>query len=81
MTNSSKICVRLQRPLRPPVGQAFTRVEGTVHGLSVAITLTNDELHIQPHFSGAPASVNLIELVREVVAEMERSAYGAREKR
>lgn len=78
MTTSTRISVPLRRPLRQPVGHAFTSVEGTVLGLSVTITLTNDELHIQPHFTGAPASVNLIDLIREVVGEMERVQFGTR---
>lgn len=81
MTAPARISVPLRRPLREPVGHTFTSVEGTVHGLSVTITLTNDELHILPHFSGAPATVNLIDLIRAVVDEMACAQFGPQEKR
>lgn len=81
MTTPARISVPLRRPLREPVGHTFTSVEGTVNGLSVTITLTNDELHIRPHFSAAPASINLIELIRAAVEEMARTQFGTPEKR
>lgn len=75
------INVPLQRPIRRPVGQTLTSIDGTVGGFLVTITLTNDELHIQPHHDGLAASVNMMDLARAMVGELMRPPAKVREGR
>lgn len=75
MAAASTISVPFRSAPRRPLGEVFTSVAGTVNGLPVTITLTNDELHIQPHFEVPAAHVDLMDIVRALVGAMARSQF------
>lgn len=71
----ANISVPLRMVPRRPAGHIFASIEGTVNALPVTITLTNDELHIQPHFEMPAACVDLMDIARAVAGEITRSQF------
>ncbi|MFE3838861.1 hypothetical protein [Pseudogemmobacter sonorensis] len=74
--------LRITAPLRlverHPLGQRVGGAEGTVGGLPVIITLTEDELHIAFTHVDAPAAVvNLMDVTRAATAATAAALFGA----